>query len=79
MLKPVFTKHFAERFLDRCGDFDTLSKIKKRIRDNFCQIVFDCILNERINSHKLKIDGFNIVMSFNPHSKVLSVRTIYKA
>lgn len=76
-LQPVYTKHFAERFLERCDDFDVLKRIKRKIRAKFCEHVFDCLIREPLYSHKISVDGFTVIMTFNPTSKKLTVRTIY--
>lgn len=74
--RPVYTKHFAERFVERCnGDMSLLRKLKCAIQSKYCEHVFDCIVYG--NPRRVKCDGYKAVIFFSEEEKKLYVKTIY--
>lgn len=74
--KPIYTKHFAERFLERCnGDMVLLRGVKKAIQTKYCELVFECLVygNPRVVSHA----GYKSIVHFDDVQKKLVVKTIY--
>lgn len=75
MLRPIYTKHFAERFLERSGDMNILRGLKKEIQSRFCEHVFDCLVIS--NPKRVHYKGFKAVLFFEETTKQLFVKTFY--
>lgn len=73
--KPVVTRHFAERFIERYGDRRLLKKIRDAVQDHYCEHVFDCLvygLKQRID-----VEGVKVCVLFDETKKKLVLTTIY--
>jgi hypothetical protein len=74
--KPVYTKHFAERFLERHNaDMKLLRKIKRELQDKYCQYVFDCLV--RGDHQQVRVDSARVTICFNLEQRKLLVTTVY--
>ena len=71
-----FTKHFAERFVERFnGTPKDLYKIKEYFDKNVLQCVFDC--NVYGNPQRVKIEKYKICFKYDESLKKIVVTTVY--
>ena len=71
-----FTKHFAERFINRFdGDTITVKEIAKYFNSNVLQCVFECHLNGF--KQRVKIGKYKVCYLWDPEERLIVVTTVY--
>lgn len=75
MVRAIYTKHFAERFLERCGDMEILKGIKRKIHSRYCEHVFDCLVHG--NPRRVVFGRYKAVILYIEEEKQLYVKTFY--
>lgn len=71
----VFSKHAAERLVERKLDIEPLVIHLKDIERNFCVKIFECVIRGGI--YRNSAFGMVTALSFNDVSKKIIVRTVY--
>lgn len=71
-----FTKHFAERFVDRFnGDKNSVREISNYFNENVLQCVFDCHVKGR--NQRVRIGKYRVCYAWDADIEQIIVTTVY--